>query len=148
MATVDYGDGSGMQPLALTDKLFDLNYIYDVAGSYTVTVTVTDDDGGTGLDTLIVTVLSPQGLIDDLIKAVEDLVAGDKLGHGQGNALIAKLEAAKKQLDREKENSSAINELQAFINQVNALISSGDLFPEDGQPLIDAANMIIAILDN
>lgn len=49
-ATVNYGDGSGDQPLTLnSDKTFLLNHRYDVVGVYTVTVTVTEyeDVGGT-----------------------------------------------------------------------------------------------------
>jgi hypothetical protein len=55
-ATVDYGDGSGMQPLSLSGKTFTLSHVYTEDGVYTVTVNVTDDDGGTGTDTLQVTV--------------------------------------------------------------------------------------------
>ena len=48
-ATVDYGDGSGSQALPLTGKTFELSHVYADNGSYTVTVTVNDDDGGSGL---------------------------------------------------------------------------------------------------
>jgi PKD repeat protein len=47
-ATVDYGDGSGVQTLALNaDKTFLLSHLF-VPGSYDVTVTVTDDAGAKG----------------------------------------------------------------------------------------------------
>src|SRR5262249_52758464 len=56
-ATVDYGDGSGAQPLSLgADKTFNLRHTYQQPGVFTVTVTVTDKDGGVGTDTLQVTV--------------------------------------------------------------------------------------------
>jgi len=55
-ATVDYGDDSGLQSLTLSDKSFSLAHIYADNGVYTVTVTVTDDDGGTGSDTVQITV--------------------------------------------------------------------------------------------
>ena len=56
-ATVDYGDGSGVQALALNaDKTFDLSHTYADNGTYTVTVTVEDDDAGVGSDELVVTV--------------------------------------------------------------------------------------------
>jgi hypothetical protein len=61
-ATVNYGDGSGPQPLTLNpDKTFALNHNYSDDGTFTVAVTVTDDDGGVGSDTVLVTVndLSP-----------------------------------------------------------------------------------------
>jgi len=56
-ASVDYADGSGAQPLVLnTDGTFDLHHTYTVSGEYTVQVCVTDDDNGTGCDSLVVTV--------------------------------------------------------------------------------------------
>jgi len=56
-ATVDYGDGSGVQALILdADKTFALTRAYGDDGDYTVTVTVTDKDGGTESDSLVVTV--------------------------------------------------------------------------------------------
>ncbi|MGJ0515824.1 MAG: PKD domain-containing protein, partial [Methylomicrobium sp.] len=55
-ATVDYGDGSGVQALALSGKTFTLNHVYADNGVYTVTVAVTDDNGGSGSDTVQVTV--------------------------------------------------------------------------------------------
>ncbi|MBN1682088.1 PKD domain-containing protein, partial [Candidatus Bathyarchaeota archaeon] len=55
-ATVNYGDASATQPLTLTNKTYSLSHIYVDNGSYTVTVTVTDDDTGIGSDTLVVTV--------------------------------------------------------------------------------------------
>jgi VCBS repeat-containing protein len=42
IATVDYGDGSGVQSLMLTDFEFALNHTYADNGLYTVTVTVSD----------------------------------------------------------------------------------------------------------
>ncbi len=51
-ATVDYGDGSGVQPLALNpDHTFNLSHAYVDNGSYTITVSVTDNGGLTGAST-------------------------------------------------------------------------------------------------
>ena len=55
-ATVDYGDGSGTSALTLSGMAFNLSHVYADDGSYTVTVTVTDDDTGVGSDTASVTV--------------------------------------------------------------------------------------------
>ena len=54
--TVNYGDGSGVQPLALNpDKSFNLSHAYADEGNYTVQVTVTDDDGLAGSGSFVVT---------------------------------------------------------------------------------------------
>ena len=55
-ANVDYGDGTGTQPLGLAGKTFTLSHVYADNGAFTVTVTVSDDDGGVGVDTLTVNV--------------------------------------------------------------------------------------------
>jgi len=62
-ATVDYGDGSGVQPLTLFGQAFNLSHVYMTAGTYTVTVSITGtDDGltGTGTATVIVNPLPLQ----------------------------------------------------------------------------------------
>ncbi len=65
-ATVDYGDGTGIQPLSLNEMDFNFNHIYVDTGDYTVTVNITDDDLGIGTDTLIVHVIClPEIWVDD-----------------------------------------------------------------------------------
>ncbi len=59
-ATVDYDDGEGPVDLALTGKDFELSHTYADNGPYTVTVTVTDDKGGVGTDTVIVSGLDSE----------------------------------------------------------------------------------------
>jgi probable HAF family extracellular repeat protein len=146
-ATVDYGDGSGVQSLALAGNTFTLNRVYTAAGIFTVEVTVTDDGGNVGTTTVEVTVLTPREGTAGLIDQVQSLIAQGTLSPGHGNALIAKLDGVIKQLDRGK-TKTAVNELQAFISQVNDLMNSTPpiLMPAEGQPLIDAANAIIAAL--
>ena len=56
-ATVDYGDGSGSQPLTLnSDNTFDLSHTYTTSGNYTVQVNVTDDSSLIGSATVPVEV--------------------------------------------------------------------------------------------
>jgi hypothetical protein len=57
-ATVDYGDGSGVQPLTIQPgRQLLLEHRYTRPGRYRVTVTVVDDDGGLATDSFLVTVL-------------------------------------------------------------------------------------------
>jgi hypothetical protein len=57
-ATVDYGDGNE-ETLEDVGRTFDLSHTYSGNGSgpFLVTVTVTDDDGGTGSNTAQVAVV-------------------------------------------------------------------------------------------
>jgi len=56
-ATVDYGDGSGAQPLPLNANMtFGLSHVYANDGLYAVTVRVTDNGGLTGSDMALVLV--------------------------------------------------------------------------------------------
>ena len=52
-ATVNYGDGSAVQPLTLSGKTFALSHQYATPGSYSVTVTVRENDpeAATGVQT-------------------------------------------------------------------------------------------------
>ena len=69
-ATVDYGDGSPVEPLALnSDKTFALSHLYGSAGEHVVTVSVSDDDGGTGTDLAHVTV---SALSDGVVNTTAD----------------------------------------------------------------------------
>lgn len=139
-ATVDYGDGSGPQPLTLTGNVFSLNHVYNTAGIYTVTVTVLDDDGGSGSDTVEVIVQTPSEAIEDLVDTVE----GFNLHQGIENSLDAKLNAAIQALDDVNQNNDvgAINALQAFINAVEAQ-RGNKITNAQADELIAAAQRII-----
>ena len=55
-STVDYGDGSGPQPLVLSGQTFELAHAYADDGTYAVTVRVTDRAGEFGTGSLHVAV--------------------------------------------------------------------------------------------
>jgi len=55
IATVDYGDNTGVQPLPLhADKTFDLKHTYAGSGPFRVAVEITDGEGQTGRAELLV----------------------------------------------------------------------------------------------
>ena len=143
----------------------DIKATTDVTGSYTINIApgtyiVTTSATGYDLARASVTVnprvtvskdfaLTPTTpvvqKIQQIITSVQGLVTSGVLNHGQGNSLIAKLDAAIKNLNKENTNAP-INELQAFINKVQANIRAGKLSPAQGQVLIDAANAVIGQL--
>ena len=56
-ATINWGDGSATAPLTLNaDKTFNLSHAYPNPGTYTATVAVNDNVGGSGSDTVIISV--------------------------------------------------------------------------------------------
>jgi hypothetical protein len=77
-----------------------------------------------------------------LIDEIEALVAAGILNEGQANALIVKLENVIENLDKDKPKV-ALNNLNAFINQVQDFINEGVLTLEEGQPFIEATEAII-----
>jgi len=138
-ATVDYGDGTGVHPLALNGQSFSLGHAYTAAGTHTVRVTVQDDDGGTGTGTATVKVWTPQQAIQaTLIDAVAGLDASTPLS--------APLKAAGASLDR-GELSAANGQMRAFIQQVEALVQSRRLAASTGAQLIAGANRVIASMN-
>lgn len=63
--TVDFGDGSGVQELDLDagDQTFALSHVYQATGTFTVTVTVTDPEGMSGVDSFTVTVSNVKPIV-------------------------------------------------------------------------------------
>ena len=124
---------------------------FNGADSYTYKANDSYDDSNIATVSITVNpvneiVLTPQEAIEELIDEVENLITEEKLNQGQGNALISKLENIIAKIDKGN-IKPAINQLGAFINQVNAFIRGGVLSSEEGQPLIDAANEIIDMLN-
>jgi len=117
---------------------------YPASGAFTARGRIEDKDGGFTDYTVGITVTPRQG-IEGLIDQVHSLNAWGFLSYGHDRALIAKLDGAIKQLEKGK-TKTAVNELHAFINQVEAMIAFDILAPWEGQALIDAANAILSAL--
>jgi pullulanase-type alpha-1,6-glucosidase len=79
--------------------------------------------------------------INLLVSDVNNLVSKGFLNSGQGNALVAKLNAALSQLEKGNGTASK-NTFNAFMQQVKALQSSGKLSPEQSAALMFEAGEI------
>lgn len=80
--TVNYGDGTGVQPLNITGNTYVLSHTYAVNGPRTITVTVNDDDGASSSRTLQV-----------LVGPVRDLLVTNTSDSGPGSLRQAVLDA-------------------------------------------------------
>jgi DNA/RNA endonuclease G (NUC1) len=143
-ATVNYGDGSATSPLALVGKTFALSHVYTTAGTFTVTVRVSDDDATTTA-TQTVVVTSPAQGVQSAMSVVNGLVDAGKLNAGNGNSLTQKLDAALKQIDAGK-NTPAVNQLNAMLNEVDALVKTGRLAATDADAMRAIVQRVIASL--
>lgn len=141
-ASVDYGDGSWVQPLTLVGSAFTLSHGYAAPGIYTVTVTINDDDGGVGIGQASVAVQSPQQAIGSLLTSIASLADVGALSPGNAQSLSATLKAARDRLDAGNPRAAA-NQLRAFINQAYALVSAGNLSVDQGQVLVNTVMRII-----
>jgi pullulanase-type alpha-1,6-glucosidase len=83
--------------------------------------------------------------IDVLIDQVDQLLADGIINDGQANALNAKLGAAQRSAANGRRKPAA-NQINAFINQVQALMSGGTLSFEEGTALISIAEGILLSL--
>jgi len=144
-ATVDYGDGSGVNPLLLSGKTFSLSHTYVSAGTFTVTVRVTDDDAAASRSATV-TVVTPAQAVSGAIAMVAALEASGKVGAGKANSLRAKLESARAALDRGNSNA-ATGKLNALLHELDAMVGSGRLTSQDVQPLRELVERVVDAVD-
>jgi hypothetical protein len=82
-------------------------------------------------------VLTPQAVVQNLIAAVQ----ASSLTGTQKNGLLAKLNAALDAINQGKK-SVACNKLSDFVNNVETLVSHGDLSAATGSAWITSANHV------
>lgn len=111
------------------------SHSYAAAGTYKATLTVTDDDGGTGQATTTVTVQTTQQALASIGAYVQTLPLKNK------QSLLAKLDAASAAASRGDSNA-ADNQLNAFLNEVDALVQSGHLTAAQAAPMRAAVHAI------
>jgi DNA/RNA endonuclease G (NUC1) len=133
-ATVDYGDGSGTNPLALSGMAFSLAHTYAAAGTFTVGVQVSDDHV-TSAATQTVTVLSQAQGVRNAIALVDQLEAAGKIKQNVAAVLRIKLQIAAAAIDAELPPIVAVVLLRTVIVELDVLVQLGRLSAEDAAPL-------------
>ena len=141
-ATVDYGDGSGEQPLALSGKMFSLSHAYGAGGTFLVTVIVRDDDGGVGTSHATVNVQTIQDALGGMKDVISGLQASGDLTPATANSWATQLNKIIGMVNN-GDISGAINALLSFIDKVQ---KTPHMSAEGQQALIDAANRILVEL--
>lgn len=84
--------------------------------------------------------------IKDKIQDLRDEIVALNLGKGNTCSLLAKIDAAEKSFYKNGNVNAAQNQLQALINEINALKRSGRLSSAMAQQLIAKINRIIALM--
>ncbi len=110
------------------------SHSYSATGTYTVKLTVTDDDGGVSTATATVTVQTTQAALSKIAGAVNGL---SSLNAGQRKALVAKLNAASASAAR-GDNRACNNQLNAFLNDLQADVKTGKISELQAGPITSA----------
>jgi hypothetical protein len=108
--------------------------LHNFSGQDTLTVTASDGLEST-LASVAIRVKSVAEQAADLQARVSALQASGVLNKGQTNSLIVKLDL--------KNNQGDIGRLQAFLNEVNALLHAGILSPEQADALLGPGNILL-----
>lgn len=89
---------------------------------------------------------SPEALLQQLGGALQSLQESGALSAGEAASLRATLDAAMESLGRDRRNA-CVNQLGAFLNQVEALVRSRRLHADEAQSLIDVVRQAITLIE-
>jgi hypothetical protein len=101
----------------------------------------------TSLTTVWILVNAPAQGVRNTMALVDQLVASGKLSSGNGNSLDSKLDAALTQIDAGK-NTPAANQLNAFLNELDAMVKAGRLASTDADAIRAIIQRVIASLSH
>jgi endonuclease G len=135
--TVNYGDGTGTGALSLSGHAFDLSHTYCAAGAYSVNVQLSDGLANAAAIGAVRVLTPGQALSVVLVGVIQRLIDTGKINAGNGNSLIAKLQAAANQMDHGHALPARL-QIDAMILEMKALLRSGRLSAADEARVEDA----------
>ena len=159
-ATVDWSDGSAVQNLAVTENPFgppgnsdgaagsaDGDHVFVASGTYTVVVTVTDDDGGTSVETLSVTAVGARDVTESV---VADLAVYEDASSDIAKALASLAKALDDELWLDETHISTQKGKEVFGNSEDAVKKLLKAAEDSDDPDLQAAAMaaVSAIVDS
>ncbi len=151
----DYSVGDGGQ---VTTDFGQYDYAYAIALQADGKIVLAGDSwspiqasGGDWIGTWDITLARYEGVsttfdeLEGLVFRVQELAAIGALNGGQAKSLQAKLQAAIQLIDGAK-TTPALRQLEAFLREIETLMTLQLLSPEHGQPLYETAQSIVAWL--
>jgi hypothetical protein len=111
-----------------------------------VTVVVHDDDTST-TRTQTVTVLTQSAAIDNIHEIVNGLQAAGKINGGIASSFHSKLDSADASISAGR-FGTAVNQLEALLNQIDGLVGAGRLVALDVAPMRMEVRRVIDSIDN
>lgn len=136
--TVSYGDGT-TSALSISGQTFSLSHAYTIAGSYTVTVTVSDGAATHARSATVVVKSAAQGIAE-----LAGMLGALGANSGQMTALRNKLSNAEKHLVENE--GQAVHQLQQFVEEIEKLIEQRRANVVVGQQLIAYARRVIGAI--
>jgi hypothetical protein len=144
-ATVNWGDGSAASQAIATGHEFSLVHVYPNAGTFTVTVTLADDDASvSGTHSVTVTATAPTTIdLTPGLGLVDQLVAARKISRDFGNLLKAQIRTAQQQVDQNKLCAAKMS-LNTVLLAMDLLVRYRQITAADAAPLRNFLQQAIA----
>jgi DNA/RNA endonuclease G (NUC1) len=135
-ATVDWGDGSSPSQAIVTGHEFSLVHVYETGGTYSVTVSLADDDAtASGAHTVTVTSVEEPGVdLSPALGLIDQLVAARKISRDFGNLMKSQVRSAQTYADQDK-YCAAVMMLQTVQMEVDLLVRFRQITTTDAAPL-------------
>ncbi|HEU5136962.1 MAG TPA: DNA/RNA non-specific endonuclease [Steroidobacteraceae bacterium] len=145
-ATVTWGDGSAPEVVPLSGRNFSLTHIYTAGGTYTVTISIADDDtSASATHTVTVQDPAPDTGLAAALPLIDQLVASGKLPRAVGTLFKAEVIAAQVLIGRGNV-PAARRLLQAEVAQIDLLVRLRVVKAADIAPLRNVLVQAIAAL--